>query len=211
MIRKWFGVAALMLTAMTLLNLASCARSQKLVGLSVTPAKATFGGVGAQLQFKAIGTYIHPPENKDVTEQAKWSIDSQHLVTIDAPGLVTAISDCGTGNVMASIQEGGNYIFGTAFVSAAGVGTGTCTQASLTVEVSGSGTVTSSPEGITCPGTCTAAFPLDSTVVLTGAPGAGASTVTWTWDPGSIGCSNPTATTCSVALDANATITATFQ
>jgi hypothetical protein len=35
--------------------------------------------------------------------------------------------------------------------------------------------------------------------------------VTWTWDPGSIGCSNPTATTCSVALDANTTITATFQ
>ena len=65
MIQKWFGLAALMLTAMTLLSLASCARSQKLVGISVAPATATFGGVGAQLQFKAIGTYIHPPENKD--------------------------------------------------------------------------------------------------------------------------------------------------
>jgi len=211
MIRKWFGVAALMLTAMTLLNLTSCARSQKLVGLSVTPAKATFGGVGAQLQFKAVGTYIHPPENKDVTEQAKWSIDSQHLVTIDAPGLVTAISDCGTGNVMASIQEGGNYVFGTAFVSAAGVGTGTCTQASLTVEISGSGMVTSAPPAITCPGTCTAAFPLDSTVVLTAAPGTGATTVTWSWDPGTTGCSGQPSTSCSVALDTNATITATFH
>jgi hypothetical protein len=106
MIRKWFGLAALMLTAMTLLSLASCARSQKLVGLSVTPATATFGGVGAQLQFKAIGTYIHPPENKDVTQQAKWSIDSQHLVTMDGPGLVTAISDCGIGNVMARYPGG---------------------------------------------------------------------------------------------------------
>lgn len=166
---------------------------------------------GAQLQFKAIGTYIHPPENKDVTQQVKWSIDSQHLVTIDGPGLVTAISDCGTGNVMASIQEGGNYVFSTAFVSAAGVGTSTCTQASLTVEISGNGTVTSTPPAITCPGTCTAAFPLDSNVVLTAAPGAGASTVTWTWDTGTTGCTNPTATTCSVALETNATILATFQ
>jgi hypothetical protein len=211
MIQKWFGLAALMLTAMTLLSLASCARSQKLVGISVKPATATFGGVGAQLQFKAIGTYIHPPENKDVTQQAKWSIDSQHLVTIDGPGLVTAIGDCGTGNVMASIQQGGNYVFSTAFVSAAGVGTSTCTQASLTVEVSGSGTVTSSPPAILCPGTCTAAFPLDSTVVLTAAPGAGASSVTWTWDPGSTGCSGQPSTTCSVALETNATISATFQ
>jgi hypothetical protein len=94
---------------------------------------------------------------------------------------------------------------------AAGVGTGTCTQASLTVEVRGSGTVTSSPAGITCPGTCTAAFPLDSTVVLTAAPGAGATTVTWTWDAASIGCSNAASTTCSVALDTNTTVTATFQ
>jgi hypothetical protein len=112
---------------------------------------------------------------------------------------------------MASIQEGGNYVFGSAFVSAAGVGTGVCTQASLTVAVNGSGTVTSSPTGITCPGTCTFAFPLDSTVVLTGAPGAGATSVTWTWEAGSIGCSNAAATTCGVALDANTTITATFQ
>jgi len=211
MIRKWFAISALMVTAITLLSLASCARGQKLVGITVTPATATFGGVGAQLQFKAIGSYIHPPVSKDVTQQAIWTIDSQNLVTFNGPGLVTAISDCGTGNVMASLTDDGNYVFGTGFVSAAGVGTSTCTQASLTLVVSGNGTVTSAPAGITCPGTCAAPFPLDSTVVLTATPGTGATAVTWGAATGSAGCTSQTATTCNVTLDTNETIDATFQ
>jgi hypothetical protein len=211
MIRKWFGITTLVLTASTLLSLSSCARSQKLVGLTVSPATATFGGVGAQIQFRAVGTYIHPPENKDVTQQATWSIDSQNLVTINSPGNVTAISDCGTGNVSASIQEGGNFVTGSAFVSAAGVGTAACTSAALTAVVAGTGTVTSSPSGITCPGTCSAAFPLDSSVTLGGAPTAPATTVTWSWGVGTAGCVSETATTCTLALNTNETITATFQ
>jgi hypothetical protein len=211
MIRKWFGITALMATAITLLSLSSCARSQKLVGLTVSPATVTFGGVGAQVQFRALGSYIHPPENKDVTQQATWSIDSQNLVTINGPGNVTAISDCGTGNVSASIQDGGNFVTGSAFVSASGVGTGTCTTAALTAVVSGTGTVTSSPSGITCPGTCSAAFPLDSSVILTGAPTAPATAVTWSWGTGTAGCVSETATTCTLALNTNETVTATFN
>jgi hypothetical protein len=211
MIRKWFGITALMATAITLSSLSSCARSQKLVGLTVSPATVTFGGVGAQVQFRALGSYIHPPENKDVTQQATWSIDSQNLVTINGPGNVTAISDCGTGNVSASIQDGGNFVTGSAFVSASGVGTGTCTTAALTAVVSGTGTVTSSPSGITCPGTCSAAFPLDSSVILTGAPTAPATAVTWSWGTGTAGCVSETATTCTLALNTNETVTATFN
>jgi Bacterial Ig-like domain (group 2) len=211
MIRKWFGVTALMVTAIALSSLSSCARSQKLVSLTVSPATATFGGIGAQIQFTAVGSYIHPPENKDVTQQATWTIDSQNLVTINGPGNVTAISDCGSGNVSASIHDGGNFVTGSAFVSAAGVGTGTCTTAALTAVVSGTGTVSSSPAGITCPGSCSAAFPLDSSVVLTGAPTAPATAVTWSWNVGAVGCASETTTTCTVALNTNATITATFQ
>lgn len=211
MIRKWIAITALIIMAITLLSLASCARSQTLTGITVTPATATFGGVGAQLQFKAIGNYIHPPQSKDVTQQATWTIDSQNLVTFNGPGLVTAISDCGTGNVMASLTDDGNYVYGTGFVSAAGVGTSACTQASLALVVTGSGTVTSSPAGITCPGTCAAPFPLDSTVVLTATPGTGATTVTWGAATGSAGCTTQTTTTCNVTLDTNETIDATFQ
>ena len=212
MIRKYVGVFVLLISTAALLSRGSCARDQKLVGITVQPANATFGGVGAQIQFTAIGTYIHPPENKDITQQATWTIDSQNLVTIDAPGLVTDISDCGSGNVTATLHQGSALFSGSAFVSAAGVGTSACTQAALTVIVSGTGTVTSSSGGITCPGTCSAAFPLDSSVVLTGAPTAPATSVVFTWPQGTTGCDQgTTATTCSLALDTNQTITATFQ
>jgi hypothetical protein len=212
MIRKYVGVFALLISAAALLSLGSCARDQKLTGLTVQPSNATFGGVGAQIQFRAVASYIHPPQTKDVTQLATWTIDSQNLVTIDAPGLVTAINDCGSGNVTASITQGGNFFSGSAFVSAAGVGTSACTQAALTVVITGTGTVTSSPAGINCPSQCSAAFPLDSSVVLTGAPTAPATTVTFTSAQGTTGCNQgTTATSCSLALDTNQTITATFQ
>lgn len=211
MIRKWFGISALIVTAITLVNLSSCARDQKLVGIQVTPSTATFGGIGAQLQFRALGTYIHPPQTKDITAEATWTIDSQNLVTFGAPGNVTAISDCGTGNVEASLQANGNFVYGTAFISAAGVGTNACTQAALTVVVNGNGSVTSSPSGILCPVTCGAAFPLDASVTLSATLGTGATTVTWTSPSGSPVCSSTSPTTCSVTLNSNATITATFQ
>jgi hypothetical protein len=211
MIRKWFGVVVLVLASLSLLSLSSCAHNQHLVGIQVTPSSATFGGVGAQLQFRAVGTYIHPPANKDITQQVQWSIDSQNLVTFNGPGNVTAISDCGTGNVTASMKDGDNFVSGSGFVAAAGVGTPACTQATLSVEVTGSGNVTSPGGEILCPGTCTAAFPLDSTVVLNGAPVAPATMVGWSWAPGTPGCLSQTATTCTVALDTNATIAAAFQ
>jgi hypothetical protein len=211
MIRKWFSVVVLAAIGCTLLSLSSCAHNQHLISIQVQPSTVTFGGIGAQLQFRAIGTYIHPPVNKDITQQVQWSIDSQNLVTFNGPGNVTAISDCGTGNITASMNDGNNFVSGSAFVAAAGVGTPTCTQAILTVAVTGTGTVTTSGGEISCPGKCAAAFPLDSTVVLTGAPVAPATMVGWSWAPGTPGCLSPTGTTCTVALDTNATITAAFQ
>jgi hypothetical protein len=213
MSRKWFSVSALTATAILFCGLLSCAFNQHLTSIQVVPNSATFGGVGAAIQFKAIGTYQHPPQTKDITATATWSIDSQNLVqfTSGMPGLVTSISDCGSGNVIASMKDGTNDRFGTAFVTAAGVGTTACTQAVLTVVVSGSGTVTSSPTGITCPSTCNAAFPLDGTVGLNATPGAGASSVIWNWPVGTAGCSVSSANACTVVLNTNQTITATFK
>jgi hypothetical protein len=136
MSRKWFSILALIATAALFLSLSSCAFNQHLLSIQVLPGSATFGGVGAEIQFKALGTYDHPPETKDITATATWSIDSQNLVSFEStPGLAKAISDCGTGNVMASMQDGHNDRFGTAFVTAAGVGSAVCTQAVLTVVV----------------------------------------------------------------------------
>ena len=98
MIRKWFGITALMVTAVMLSILSSCARSQQLVGITVSPATATFGGIGAQIQFRAVGSYIHPPENKDVTQQATWAIEYAADVHHQrSRGMLTATGDCGCG------------------------------------------------------------------------------------------------------------------
>lgn len=213
MSRKWFSIFASCLVAALLFSLSSCAFNRHLTSIQVIPGSATFGGVGAAIQFKALGNYDHPAETKDITATVAWSIDSQNLVQFSStsPGLVTDINDCGSGNVMASMQDGSTLRFGTAFVIAAGMGTAACTQAVLTVIVSGSGTVTSSPGGITCPSTCNASFALDGTVVLNAAPGTGATGVTWSWPAGTAGCSSSSANSCTVVLNTNQTITAAFH
>ncbi|HET9846464.1 MAG TPA: hypothetical protein VFQ02_11975 [Nitrospira sp.] len=71
----------------------------------------------------------------------------------------------------------------------------------LTVTVSGAGTVTSNPGGISCPGTCSAGFAPGTNVVLTATPGAGSS---FSGD-----CTGTSS--CSIVMDANRTVTATFS
>jgi hypothetical protein len=203
--RKWFSIAALAAAASTFLTMSSCAFNQHLVSIRVSPPGATFLAVGAQIQFTAIGTYIHPPETKDISSQVQWAIDSQNLATVTSSGFVTSTSICGSGNLTASLNAPPNFVTGSAFLTGAGIGTTACNQAALTVSVSGNGTVTSSPSGITCPGTCSGVFTLDSTVTLSASIGTGASTVTW------VGCDSSTATACTVALTSNRSVTATFQ
>jgi len=203
--RKGPSFAGLFAAATVLLALSSCARNQHLVSIQVVPPGATFEGVGAAIQFKAVGTYIHPPETKDITDQVQWSIDSQNLATVSSTGLVTATSICGSGNVTASLNAPPNFVFGTAFVTGSGLGTAACNQALLTVNITGTGSVTSSTGGINCPGTCSAVFPLDSSVELTATPGTGGHTFgSWT------GCSS-TSNMCAVTMSRNVTVTATFN
>jgi hypothetical protein len=211
--QKWLSILALLAAATSILSFVSCAHNQHLTSIQVLPSTVTFGGVGAAIQLKAIGTYNHPPETKDITATVTWSVDSQNLVQFSSstPGLVTAVNDCGSGNVTATMNDGQSVRFGSAFVTTAGMGTSVCTESVLTVVVAGSGTVTSSPPGITCPGTCNAAFPLDGTVNLTATPGSGATSVTWTWPAGTAGCNPISATGCTVVLNTNQTINATFQ
>jgi|GEM_PF-4576077 len=69
----------------------------------------------------------------------------------------------------------------------------------------GAGAVTSTPAGIACGATCAGDFNKDSTVTLTAAPVAGSVLEGFT------GCATtPTATTCTVTVDAAKTVTARF-
>ncbi|MBV9881284.1 MAG: hypothetical protein JO180_12345 [Gemmatirosa sp.] len=69
----------------------------------------------------------------------------------------------------------------------------------------GTGTVTSSPAGITCPGTCTTNVAAGTVVTLTAAPTNGSTFTSW-----SAPCAASTATTCAVTVNAAQTVTATF-
>jgi hypothetical protein len=129
MMRKCLGVALVCVAA---LFVPSCGHDQQLVSITVTPATFIFEGVGAQAQFTALGTYIHPPATKDITNQVVWKIDVAHLATITQTGFVTGLSVCGRGNVSAThYNNPGNpsassLIVGTAIVQGVLDGTSKC-------------------------------------------------------------------------------------
>jgi hypothetical protein len=73
----------------------------------------------------------------------------------------------------------------------------------LTVHVTGNGSIASLPAGINCPGVCAMAFAEGTNLALTATPAAGAAFTTWS------GACNG-AKDCSFALTADADVTATF-
>jgi hypothetical protein len=73
---------------------------------------------------------------------------------------------------------------------------------SLAVHVTGSGTVSSTPPGIDCPGSCSATFPEGSTVALSATAGQGLSL---TWGGACSGSGD-----CSVPIAADTSVSATF-
>ena len=74
----------------------------------------------------------------------------------------------------------------------------------LTVGVTGSGTVLSSPGGISCPGICGTTFSYGTSVILTASPSSGFVFSGWS------GACSGTAQTCTVTMTAAKSVTATF-
>jgi len=68
----------------------------------------------------------------------------------------------------------------------------------------GTGTVTSNPSGINCPGTCAASFTKASNVVLTAAPATGTTFAGWSGLCTGLG-------TCNLNLQGSTTVTSTFE
>ncbi|HEY6909173.1 MAG TPA: hypothetical protein VI356_07375 [Myxococcales bacterium] len=77
-------------------------------------------------------------------------------------------------------------------------------QRTLSVAVTGAGTVASTPNGISCPGSCSVPFADSAFVTLTATPAAGATFLGWGG-----ACTGTGA--CSVALTADASVSAQFS
>ena len=226
---KWLSVIALFVTASALLTV-SCGRDQELVSIQIQPSVETFGASniqvsldgGLQVQLRALGTYIHPPVTKDITDQVTWSSNDPQMMTVSSTGLLTATGGaCGGTLVSATINtnksSGGlgssgaiitGYMTGNV-VCFTSTGGGSGNPALSVIFASGTGSVTSSPPGLgTCtnPGPCISqSFTSGSTVMLTATPAAPSTTASWPT------CPSASANVCTVNLSGDTFVTVAFN
>lgn len=231
MSRKWITLAALIFAAISLLSLSSCADHQELVSISVQPGTETFGAsnipvaadAGLTVQLRALGSYVHPPVTKDITNQVTWTSNDTQMVTVNSTGLATATGDsCGGTLISATVTTNAD---GSGVSSSGAIVTGYMTadvvcftstgsggggaEPILTVNFlgSGTGTVTSSTSGFSCASTavsCVDSFPAGTTVTLTATPIAPSTFGGW-----SNGCTGTS--TCVLLMQSDTTVTASFN
>lgn len=131
---KWISIGVLVGVVAGLVNTSSCARSQTLESITLSPAGGfVFEGFGAAAQFTAYGNFIHPPETKDVTDKVTWSLDVQNFGNVNQQGVVTytRTDGCGSGQVNATYnnppgQPSASVIVGSASVSGFNNNSSTC-------------------------------------------------------------------------------------
>lgn len=215
--RKLSSIVPIIAVATMLLIVFSCARNQHLVSINVQPSGANFGGVDPSLvvNFKAYGTYEHPPVTKDITSLVTWESDTPQVAQV-AAGAVSPNTNCGKANVFATLNDGGNVIISNpANITVEGPASLGCPQGggtfnlAVTVQGGANGVITSSPAGINCGSTCAAPFAAGSSVVLTAAPNSGHSFGGW-----GAGCSTVSGTggtACTVIMNTDITVSATFN
>jgi len=110
---KWLAGVSLVVMASLLLSVVSCARSQQLVSINVEPTTENFGAAnipfpldaGLSVQLRALGTYIHPPVTKDITNQVVWTSNTPGMVTVNSAGMITATgNECGNTLISATVK-----------------------------------------------------------------------------------------------------------
>lgn len=220
MIRKWFGITALAIAGCSLLSLSSCAHNTHLVGITIQPGNGTFAAVdpSAFFQYKAYGTYIHPPKTVDITSQVTWQSSVPQVAQFTGPGIVSPNTNCGVAQIFATMHDSPNDIVSNEVsitvdgAASLGCPQGTATNIlSVSVTPSGDGSVVSTPAGINCGGSgngqniCAAAFSSGSSVSLTAMASSGHTFLSWS------GCIPTGTNTCSVLMAGDVGVTATFN
>ena len=224
--RSYIGLALSALVAVgAALSLPSCGNQKKLVNVQIQPVLATYPTPNAgEVDFSAIGTFIHPPSTENITTKVTWSTDVPELLTLNFGGVAGAVvpsgAGCGIADIIATGKEGtggsGNIVIGYATVTVQDPTNPLCpggssTQAEVTVQIlpaTADGSVTSVPAGINCPsGACGAQFAVGTTIVLTATPSTGHTFGSWTG-----GCTSISGTTCSILVPTgSANAIATFN
>ena len=131
--------------------------------------------------------------------------------TYDRGTTVSLTATAAAGSAFAGWSGGGRSGTGTCTVTVSAATTVTATFApvsvTLTVTSRGSagGDVTSNPAGITCGSSCSASFNVGATVTLTATPGTQARFKGWG------GACSGTATTCTLTMTDNLSVTGTFS
>ena len=211
---RWSRIALSATLALTAISFLSCGTDRKLAQITIQPATATFLDPSPNnvIVYTALGQFIHPPQTKDITSQVTWKTDTPGLLVISG-GQVSPFGGgaCGIGDISASMLDHGNLViaYATATVNDASnpiCPGGTVTQGVVTVALTGSGTVSSSPAGITCPGACGSQFTVGNIIVLNAAPAVGHIFSAWS------GCPSGNAIpSCTITVpQGSVNVTATF-
>jgi len=89
---------------LSLMLVPSCGHPTQLASITVQPSGATVVGRGAfaQVQFTALGQFIHPTETRDITKQVAWTTAIADVATIDANGVATSGLACGITTITAT-------------------------------------------------------------------------------------------------------------
>jgi hypothetical protein len=124
---KWshigLAMGALIIVA-TLLTFPSCGFDRRLVAITINPPGAIITGPDVDVHFQALGSYIHPPDTRDITNSVVWTSAAPQVVSIISnTGVATSGFDCGTNITITATaysnpqNHTGSAVVGTASVS----------------------------------------------------------------------------------------------
>ena len=199
---------AISITSILLVSLVltQCTGNRELFQIDLIPATQSLSTTGETVQYTAIGHFTHSPATQDITNQVTWQASDTGVATISPSGLATA-TGFGETTIVAFSLQGVNH---SRITAQASLVVGAVSLPTLTVMPagSGSGVVTSVPVGIDCgpsTGTCIAHFVLGTTVTLTATPNSGSTFGSWS------GCDSTSGNACMVIMNADRTVTVTFN
>lgn len=190
--------------------------------LAIIPALglASATRVGETTQFLAFGTLGNGTALQDLTNQVRWVSSDTNVATINQAGLATGVGAINTSNTttitaIATTSTGGTVTQTSSLTVTSLAGSTTLPTLALYKVGAGTGTVTSSPVGITCgpQATCTGNFPLGTSVVLTAVPATGSTFGGWSSNCTPAASNTPTApnTSCTVIVGNNTSVGAIFN